>query len=107
MVNGKLGVILIGIGIIAVIVLAPRELFTRERAQGFLGTFGLQPAQAEIPLVLAPRTTMVSPKPKRQLISTKPAQIAGGTIFVKTEKNGFLQSFDPVTGERRRFSSRT
>jgi len=110
MVNGKIGVILIGIAIIAVIILTPRKLFTKERAQGFVGTFGLQPAQAEIQKTLdltkatpkeiffeVGRRTgnipMVSPKPKRQ------------TVFVKTEKNGFLQSFDPVTGERGGFQA--
>jgi len=48
MVSGKVGIIFIGIAIIAVIILTPREFFTKERAQGFVGTFGLQPAQAEI-----------------------------------------------------------
>jgi len=123
MVSGAFGVAIIGIGIIVALVLLPRQILSPEKLMGTIGGF----VGAE-PILQTPRETitpmgiqLISPKPKTQIISTKefqrpvivqeqmispkPAQISGGSIFVKTEKNGFLQSIDPVTGERGGFQA--
>jgi len=73
MVSGKVGIILIGIGIIAVVLLTPRKVISPEKVSGFVGSFSL-----------------VSPKPTVQTVETvqvaglqvtaKPEQIAGGDI---------------------------
>ena len=56
MVSSKVGILVIGIGILAVIFLAPRGVLTPQKVTCFVGSFGLLTAQAESP-------TMVSPKP--------------------------------------------
>jgi len=82
MVSGKVGVILIGIGIITVVLLTPRGIISPEKVSGFVGTFGLQPAQA----MISPKPTQVFTKPQLPLIqesqipitvTAKPEQIAG------------------------------
>lgn len=47
MVSGKVGVLIIGIGIIIAVLVAPRGVLTPQKVTGFLGTFGLPTAQAE------------------------------------------------------------
>jgi len=47
LVSGKVGVLIIGIGIIIAVLLAPRGVLTPQKVTGFLGTFGLPKAQAE------------------------------------------------------------
>jgi len=47
MVSGAFGIAIIGIGIIVAIFLLPRQILSPEKAKGFVGTFGLQPAQAQ------------------------------------------------------------
>jgi len=64
LVSGKVGVLIIGIGIILAVLVAPRGVLTPQKVTGFVGSFGLPTAQAETP-------TMVSPKPVSEKLTTQ------------------------------------
>jgi len=70
LVSGKVGVLIIGIGLLAVILLAPREILTPQKVSGFVGTFKATDT-------ISPRTTngitttMISPKPVSEKLTTQ------------------------------------
>jgi len=75
LVSGKVGVLIIGIGLILAVVLAPRGVLTPQKVTGFVGSFGLPKAQAETITNGLPTngvtTTMISPKPVSEKLTTQ------------------------------------